>query len=70
MKSLSNHQQLQRFLIVSHFTRGNLVIYFFLILSLFSILMVGVLGIDKENKTLFPQEAIVRFEIFDFNIYL
>lgn len=69
MKSLSNHQQLQRFLIASHFTKGNLVIYFFLILSLFSILMVGVLSIDKENKMLFPQEAIVRFEIFDFNYY-
>lgn len=69
MKSLSNHQQLQGSLIASHLTKGNLVIYFFLILSLFSILMVGILSVNKESKSLYSQESITRFEIFDFNYY-
>ncbi|WP_104721323.1 hypothetical protein [Helicobacter mesocricetorum] len=69
MESLSNHQQFQRSFIASHFTKGNLVIYFFVILSLFSILMVGAFSINKNNKSLFSQESITRFEIFNFNYY-
>ncbi|MDE5603266.1 MAG: hypothetical protein K2I71_05040, partial [Helicobacter sp.] len=69
MRSLSSPQKFQKSLILSHFTKGNLVIYFFVILSLFSILMVGILGINKENKSLFSQESIIRFEIFNFNYY-